>query len=252
MIKRVAIIPGWAFPAASMRGLARRVEKCFDIPVTVLDHSTPSPNDDPGAPGHERVMSRVLRQVDKLEQPHMFMGWSMGGRMALELALRRPEIVDSLVLVCTSARFCRDADFPHGYALANVRALGRNLRATPEDALRGFFSNATTASSYGDKYLSGNISKALTHGTGPLLDGLAYLQTVDHRARLSQILAPALVLHGAADTLVPWQAGEAMARGLRHAQFVLHDTAGHDLLLSHSTWMLDTIEAWQTSLSAKR
>ncbi len=250
MIQRVAIIPGWAFPAASMRGVARRIENRFQVEVTVMDHCTPSPHDDPSAPGHERVMTRVLQQVDKLEYPHTVMGWSMGGRLALDLALRRPEIVASLVLVCTSARFCRDVDFPHGYALANVRALGRSLRTSPEDALRGFFSNATTAA-YGDKFLEGNVIKALEHGTGPLLDGLAYLQTVDHRARLAQILAPALVLHGAEDTLVPWQAGQAMAKGLCKAQFALHDTAGHDLLLSHSAWMLDTIEAWQASRISK-
>ena len=251
MMERVVIIPGWAFPAASMQGLARRIESRFEVPVSVLDHGTPSPNEDPGAPGHERVLSRILRQIEKLDQPHTFMGWSMGGRIALEIALRRPERVSSLILVCTSARFCRDTDFPHGYALANVRALGRNLRNSPEQALRGFFSNATTASTFGDKYVENNVRKALEHGTGPLLDGLSYLQTIDHRARLSQILAPALVLHGGEDTLVPWQAGQALAEGLVNGHFAMHDAAGHDLLLTHSAWMFDAVDAWQKSLSAK-
>ncbi len=245
MIERVAIIPGWAFPALSMRGVARRVERTLDVPVTVLDHGTPSPNDDPSASGPQRVLQRILRQVEQLDGPHTLLGWSMGGRLAIELALLRPQKVANLVLVCTSARFCSDHDYPHGYAVANVRALGRNLRRTPEEALRHFFGSATTANSYGQEYLEGNVARALTHGKEPLLDGLAYLQTVDHRDRLSQVVVPALVLHGAADTLIPWEAGQALAEGLPNGTFLLHENSGHDLLLSDSVWMLNAMQQWQ-------
>lgn len=249
MIERVAIIPGWAFPALSMRGVARRVERQLHVPVTVLDHGTPSPNDDPGAAGPQRVLQRILRQVEQLDGPHALLGWSMGGRLAIELAMLRPQKVSHLVLVCTSARFCSAPDYPYGYAAANVRALGLNLRNTPEEALRNFFGSATTATRYGEEYLEGNVARALAHGKEPLLDGLAYLQTVDHRDRLSQVIAPALVLHGAQDTLIPWEAGQALAEGLPNGTFMLHESSGHDLLLSDSAWMLEAIQQWQNALT---
>ncbi len=240
----ITLIPGWAFPATSMAGVKRRLARRFGEDVTVLDHATPSDTEDMSASGRMRVVDRVMQQVDAFETPRVLLGWSMGGRLAIEIALARPEKVRALVLVCTSARFCAGPDYPHGYAVANVRALSQAVRRDPQEALRGFFSSATTAGAFGDNYVDSNIAKILAHGVEPLLDGLAYLQTVDHRERLSQVVVPSLVLHGEADTLIPWRAGEALAEGLSRATFLMHGEAGHDLLLSHSDWMINRIEEW--------
>lgn len=57
---------------------------------------------------------------------------------------------------------------------------------------------------------------------------LAILATGDRRARLAQIKAPTLVLHGADDPLVPVAAGRDTAAHIPGAQLEIIDGMGHD------------------------
>ena len=46
---------------------------------------------------------------------------------------------------------------------------------------------------------------------------------------LSRVSCPALVLHGTADTLIPFKAGELVAEAIPGARFVSEEGAGHSL-----------------------
>ena len=62
------------------------------------------------------------------------LGWSLGGQIALEMAVRAPARVVKLVLVATTPRFTQASDWPHGMrptVLAGFAGhLERDLRAT--------------------------------------------------------------------------------------------------------------------------
>jgi pimeloyl-ACP methyl ester carboxylesterase len=59
----------------------------------------------------------------------------------------------------------------------------------------------------------------------------AWRACIDFSAKdeLSRIACPALVLHGTADTLIPFKAGELVAEAIRGARFVREEGAGHSL-----------------------
>jgi pimeloyl-ACP methyl ester carboxylesterase len=88
-------------------GSAGYLEWRFNLPVVARRHRVCAPDlpgfgrsDQPpdgyGIPLFARVVERYL---DELGEPPVLVGTSMGGRVVLEVALRRPELVRRLVLV---------------------------------------------------------------------------------------------------------------------------------------------------------
>ena len=153
-------------------------------------------------------------------------GLAMGGMVALDLALRYPWLVDSLVVAeCTArpdesfrlgleaiSRFVRDqgfADTPlHGGTAAGLAWSPTTVQQRPEiirDYMREVLS--TDRDSY--------ARTALAVAGVDLLD------------RLREIEAPALVLWGDHDVLVPRAYSEAIARELARSELVVIPDAGH-------------------------
>lgn len=54
----------------------------------------------------------------------------------------------------------------------------------------------------------------------------------DNQTKIAQIDAPTLIVHGSADTLIPYQQGEALAEASPDAEFILFDGEGHDLIFT--------------------
>ena len=69
--------------------------------------------------------------------------------------------------------------------------------------------------------------------TEALAGGLAILHNTDLRAEVSRLAQPALILHGALDTLTPPAAGAWLAEALPAAQHVELARAAHAPHLSH-------------------
>ena len=155
-------------------------------------------------------------------------GISMGGFVALELALRRPELVDRLVLVVTSAggpthvstspEIMRllmpgDAQFEDGdgarRVCAAVAAPGWAERA-PEE-IETFVEIALHRPMSVDAYLR----------------QLAACRAHDVADRLDRITAPTLVIHGDVDPLVPLANGVRLAQGIAGARLVVYENTGH-------------------------
>jgi len=154
-------------------------------------------------------------------------GWSTGALVVLETALRLPSLVRGLVLLSGTACFCCRDDYAAGTPDANVRALQRGLRRTPAPTLESFFRDAAAPQALAADALQGLVAGALRLDLDQLRAGLDYLRVADVRSRLAEIQAPALLIHGAVDRIVPVAAGEYLARGLCGAKLVILPQAGH-------------------------
>ncbi|MEE4143562.1 MAG: alpha/beta fold hydrolase, partial [Halieaceae bacterium] len=70
-------------------------------------------------------------------QRAVYLGWSLGGQLALELAARNPERVAALVTVCSNPRFIADSGWP-GMDAEAFAAFQAAYASDPEAGLRRF------------------------------------------------------------------------------------------------------------------
>ena len=153
-------------------------------------------------------------------------GLAMGGMIALDLALRFPWLVDSLILANTAAR--PDESYRLGLEAISrfVREQGFADTPLPGGTAAGLAWSPTTVRDR-PEVIRDNMREAL--GT----DRDAYARTAlavagfDLLDRLGEIRAPALVLWGDHDVLVPRAYSEAVRDGLGRAELAVVPDAGH-------------------------
>jgi pimeloyl-ACP methyl ester carboxylesterase len=189
---------------------------------------------EPRLGGDGREHSRVPTAEDALalidaadaDQAHV-VGLSFGAIVAQEIAIRHPHRVRSLVLGSSTA--------------------GGGLYAPPEPAVRDFVSRLEELpaeeglwASVPYLYAAGTchrlaplIGEDIARRLGQPLDPRAYRRQLaiarahDTAARLTEIGAPTLVVHGEQDRILPLDNGRWLAEGIAGARFMALPAAGH-------------------------
>jgi pimeloyl-ACP methyl ester carboxylesterase len=212
--------------AASSRGWYRLLPHLArDRECVVFDNRGTGYSDRPRGPySMEDFVGDTLSVMDAagLERPHVI-GASMGGMIALQLALAVPERVRSLTLACTTAGGGRGA--PRALAAMALRPL-LGIRRTFEMTTPIMYSRRTRTQH--PERLEQDFERRLLDATpaASVMSQMAAIARHDVRDRLGELTAPTLVIHGLEDGMVPADRGRALAEGIRGARLrLLPDTA---------------------------
>ena len=153
-------------------------------------------------------------------------GFSMGSAIAQELALRHPQLVRSLVLVSTFAR-------PDALLRAQL-ALWRWLPTVAPDErafFEAFFTWVYTPRAHADGTVDRLVEEAMAYPHPQTVEAFQAqvdaCLTHDTADRLADIAAPALVLAGEFDTIVPPRFGRSVAAAIPGARFEVLSEAAH-------------------------
>lgn len=183
-----------------------------------------------------------LRQQG-LAPPYRIFAMSLGAMVTIDWASRHPQEIDACVLVNTSLKpispFYQRLQ-PAAWPLLLRMALGNPDPRAAEEAIL-------------------QLTSRHIDPTSPVLkQWLAWRRShpVSRRNALRQLLAAArytapsqppqtriLLLTGAQDRLVNSLCSQALAR-VWHCHLAVHPTAGHDLPLDDSAWVLAQIKRW--------
>ncbi|MET3130684.1 pimeloyl-ACP methyl ester carboxylesterase [Oxalobacteraceae bacterium GrIS 1.11] len=204
-----------------------------NLPLSLLKHMLGWPMKSPYALDDMADDALALLHALKVGPAHVI-GASMGGMIAQIAAARQPERVLSLTSIMSSSgrrglpgptRAARNAlmlapkkNASHEQVMAHMvgacRAIGSPAYPIPERQLR----EAIQVS------LKRNTNRA-----GALRQMLAVVAAPERGALLGSIACPTLIIHGAADPLVPVACGIDTAKSIPHATLHVIEGMGHDM-----------------------
>ncbi len=170
------------------------------------------------------------------ESAHL-VGHSLGGPVALEMALTVPHRVRSLSLLCTVARG-RDATRLTGRMLwLGLRSRIGSRRSRRRAFLRIVMPEAVLAEVDPDA-LAAELEPLFGHDLAvqspAAMKQLSALRAFDATDRLSEIDIPTLVMSAAHDPIAPPAYGRALAAAIAGARYVEFEDASHGLPIQHA------------------
>lgn len=172
--------------------------------ITLID----LPGCDPATElGSEPKLADLLAAImDRAPAQAVYVGWSLGGQLAVELAALSPQRVMAVVTICSNPRFVAACDWPgmEGARFAEFRA---GVVANPIAGLKRF----DGLQAGGSRQLLRQLQKQNPgQVTADISAGLDWLESLDQRKRLTALLAPQLHLLAERDNLVPAAVEQAL------------------------------------------
>lgn len=234
------LVHGWGVHSGVWHEFAKRLARTCR--VTRVD-----------LPGHGRSATACAYTLDELvdalgrvsPRRAVWVGWSLGALAALAAAHLCPARVRALGLFGASPRFVQGPEWDCALDDAVLRKFSDDLEGNYAATLMRFISLqlGTAARERAVlRRLRASISRRVGPGVTALRAGLTLLERTDLRAFLPEVHAPALVLHGERDRLVPLAAGVYLAAHLPHARLHRITDAGHAPFLTHSALCLRRLE----------
>jgi 3-oxoadipate enol-lactonase len=250
----VLLINGLSAPAVNWTPQIKALAPHFT--VVVMDNRGVGESDLPPEPvyttGQMADDAAALLGELKLSRAHV-VGASMGGTIAMELALRHPKLVRSLTLACTWSE--GDARFLHTIeswiSLAHRVPIEERLRHVlyPWLFSPAFFARKENVEQVFQR------SMAYPHQTKPEAierQGRGIQQWNGTRvAKLGSIKAPTLVMVGKDDILTPPQFSKALAKRIKGAKLAVLPRGGHGLFVEEADLVNRTLIRFLKGVRAK-
>ena len=184
---------------------------------------------------------RTLDDFTRAVAPHVprnarVLGWSLGGMVALRLAILAAERISRLVLVSTTPRFVTGPDWTPAMTpqvLANFASrLRDDYRGTVQEFLalqvRGDERELASLRELRQRLTAGGLP-----GSQALEIGLEILGTTDLRTALAHLSTPTLIVTGEHDRVTPPGASRFLAEQIQGAALYVVRRAGHAPFISH-------------------
>jgi pimeloyl-[acyl-carrier protein] methyl ester esterase len=228
----LVLLHGWGMNAGVWEALPAPVTAARRLaPVELPGHGTaPFPAANPGLEGWAEACLQAA------PERAVWLGWSLGGLVALQVALQAPERVYGLILMAATPRFVRAPAWPQAMPPETLAQFHDGLVADPALTLDRFLAlqvRGSEAARETLRTLRQEIAMRPAPGAAALARGLSILRDSDLRARLAELRCRTLWLFGQRDILVPAGVADGIVGLLPQAQVRVIPGAGHAPFLSH-------------------
>jgi len=165
-----------------------------------------------------------------------WLGWSLGGVVALAAALAAPARVAKLVLTATTPRFVQAPGWPQAQSEAALAQFEAGIRRDLRGVVRDFLALQVLGDERAQATLHELKARVLDGGEpspAALAAGLAVLQATDLRASAAALAVPLLGISGARDRLTPPGALAWLCAAVPDGRHLAVAGAAHAPFLSH-------------------
>lgn len=227
----LVLLHGWSMHCGIWRHFARLLAEHFQ--VICVDLPGHGRSESPEAFTLEQVGEALLAAIS-VEKFHL-LGWSLGGTIAIEMAVRSPERVNSLTLLAANPQFVQTADWP-GVEVEVLRRFAGNLKQSCEATLMRFLAlqvNGLENARDLLKRLKQVVYECEPPSLSVLQGGLDILASADLTLPLQRLECPLSAILGGRDSLIPRQCGERLKDLRPDAVINVLGNAGHVPFLTH-------------------
>lgn len=229
----IVLIHGWAMHGGIMAPLAERLSRLPRVTVRVVDLPGHG-NSRAGEEGFD-VADCVERLSKLVPAQSIWIGWSLGGLVALRASLTLSAQVSGLGMICASPCFVAHGAWTHGVPLAVFRQFGADLATDYQGTIERFLALEAQGDAEAQiclRELRAHVFDRGEPSVQVLEMGLYALEHSDYSEQLSHVTCPNIWVPGGRDRIVPWQAMEWAAErsrgryhlieGAAHAPFITH------------------------------
>jgi pimeloyl-[acyl-carrier protein] methyl ester esterase len=226
----IVLLHGWGMHSGVWQSVAGRLAEEFR--VTVIDL--------PGYGRSETISNyssaAIVEEIVRVVPEHaMWIGWSLGGLIAMKVALCYPNYVDKLICVASTPKFLATKGWP-GVDISLLQAFSQQLEIDYEGTLMRFLRLQFYGGVFDKKMLQWLKSTLCRYGRPTIQTlnaGLTILETEDFWQDLANLHCPLLYLLGRMDRLVPVQIAEILPQYKQTIDTVIFPKASHALFISH-------------------
>lgn len=209
------LLHGWGMTPAVFDGLKSALEGSYAL------HMMPLPGYC-GAPTSPACTVESLAQsvAERAPARCFVAGWSLGGQVAIEWARRSTQQVQALALIASTPSFVQRDGWTHAVEPAVFHGFADAMHVQREATLKRFASlqaQGDAAMKEAALHLRASVCGDDDASSETLLGGLRVLLETDLRETLRDVPQETLVIHGECDRLVPFAAGEHLARTMERA-----------------------------------
>jgi pimeloyl-[acyl-carrier protein] methyl ester esterase len=244
----LVMLHGWAMHGGIFAPLVERLQASYTLHIVDL-------------PGHGRSadspialeLDAVARHVAARAPRALWLGWSLGGLVALHAAQRMAESVRGLLMIGASARFVRADDWPQGMDDSVFKGFAAELARDYRATIDRFLMLEAQGSDHVREEIRLLRQQVFAFGQPSpegLRAGLALLQESDLRADLPTLAMPSLWIAGRRDRLISPQAMQASAEQTPLGQYTQIKGGGHAPFLTHADEVAQAIHGFSQAVPA--
>lgn len=242
----LVLLHGWAMHGGVMAPLVEALaDRCTLYVVDLPGHGYSRASTVPLAP------SACAQAIAEATPPAIWLGWSLGGLIALTAALEQPQQVRGLGMLCATPRFTRTVDWTCGSDAALVNQLALDLETDYHATIERFLALEAMGSTDPRAELRHLRQLAFARGEPDLRvlqEGIRILDSSDLRAQLPALQQPSAWIAGRRDRLVPPQA-MAWSNEAARGHYTQIEHAGHAPFFTHASDVVAALEPLLETLS---
>jgi len=203
----------------------------------------------------ESLSELAAQLLDALPADAVWLGWSLGGLVALQAALTAPQRLRGLVLANSTPRFITGPGWTEAMPPEQLQGFATGLSHEYRETLLRFLSlqvQGEESARAALRQLRGSLFDRGEPDTASLTAGLTLLQQSDLRARLKDVVVPTLLMAGTHDRLTPPGATDAMAQAIAGVRLQIFPKSAHAPFISHPEEFSAALLEFVQSLPARR
>lgn len=238
----LVLLHGWGMHSAVWQPLVKKLGRLFTLHLVDLPGMGLSR---PIEPFHLYALAEKIAEM--LPANADMMGWSLGGQVAMRMAIDHPESVRKLILVGTTPKYLNHLNkqnWDAGIEPEVFNSFVNNLNIDYHKTMTQFLTlqcmgaDETRATV---KLLRKKFAERPVPTAQILQKALNILLETDLRAEVPQLRKSTLLIHGGRDTLVPVQAAHWMMQNLPAGYLRVIAGASHAPFLSHQAQFIETV-----------